>query len=266
LVRGEEQTCRDEAQAALLGAIELGNRDAIDWANLALGHLELALGRPEACDRFETMWRPAGIPQPRLVAAADAVEAALRVERRVGKSCLDDQRWTSHTRAWSPAAERCHALLAIGTEAEHRFERRSCHITPRAPRSTARGRSSCTGVPPPGRRRADAATPACGRRDVRERHAALWEERARNELRATGEVVRRRDPEAIWQLTPQELQIARIVARGASNRDAATELFLSPRTVEYHLRKVFTKLGISSRAELVRMQLEGEQHAGAGAP
>ena len=62
---------------------------------------------------------------------------------------------------------------------------------------------------------------------------------------------------------PQELQIARIVARGASNRDAAAELFLSPRTVEYHLRKVFTKLVISSRAELVRMQLDGKQHAGA---
>jgi Bacterial regulatory proteins, luxR family/AAA ATPase domain len=51
---------------------------------------------------------------------------------------------------------------------------------------------------------------------------------------------------------------ARLVARGASNRDAAAELFLSPRTVEYHLRKVFTKLGISSRTELVRMTLADE--------
>ena len=88
--------------------------------------------------------------------------------------------------------------------------------------------------------------------------AALWGERARNELRATGDVVRHRDPEAIWQLTPQELQIARLVAKGASNRDAAAELFLSPRTVEYHLRKVFTKLGISSRTELVRITLVDE--------
>jgi DNA-binding NarL/FixJ family response regulator len=86
--------------------------------------------------------------------------------------------------------------------------------------------------------------------------SAIWEERARAELRATGEVLRRRDPRAIWKLTPQELQIARLVSRGASNRDAATELFLSPRTVEYHLRKIFTKLGISSRAELVRVPFD----------
>jgi DNA-binding CsgD family transcriptional regulator len=271
-VRGEEQVCRDEAQSALLGAIELGNRDAIDWANLALGHLELALGRPEACDRFETMWQPAGIPQPRLVAAADAVEASLRAERReMAESCLADlERWTSHTRApWSlPLVERCRALLATGTEAEHRFEEALLlHQATGSAFDRARTQLLCGEFLRRARRRAEARPHLRAAVETFESvHAALWEERARNELRATGEVVRRRDPEAIWQLTPQELQIARIVARGASNRDAAAELFLSPRTVEYHLRKVFTKLGISSRAELVRMQLDGEQHPGAATP
>ncbi|MGZ5345730.1 MAG: LuxR C-terminal-related transcriptional regulator [Actinomycetota bacterium] len=262
-VRGEEERCRDEADTALLGAIERSNRDAVDWANLALGHLELALGRPEACDRFETMWQPAGIPQLRLVSAADAVEAALHAERReMAQSCLDDlERWTSHTRApWSlPLVERCHALLAEGTEAERRFEEALLlHQVTSSAFDRARTQLLYGEFLRRARRRAEARPHLRAAVETfASVHAALWEERARNELRATGEVVRRRGPAAIWQLTPQELQIARIVARGASNRDAAAELFLSPRTIEYHLRKVFTKLGISSRVELVRMRLDG---------
>ena len=75
---------------------------------------------------------------------------------------------------------------------------------------------------------------------------------ARVELRAAGETARRRDPSTYAQLTPQELQIARLVGEGSSNKEVAAQLFLSPRTVEYHLRKVFQKLAISSRAELIR--------------
>jgi len=81
--------------------------------------------------------------------------------------------------------------------------------------------------------------------------------RARGELRASGETARRRDPSAVTQLTPQELQIVRIVTTGATNREVATQLFLSPRTVDYHLRKVFLKLGPSSRAELARVAADG---------
>jgi ATP/maltotriose-dependent transcriptional regulator MalT len=82
--------------------------------------------------------------------------------------------------------------------------------------------------------------------------AEPWVSRAENELRATGETARKRDPATIDQLTPQELQVADLVASGLTNREIAEQLFLSPRTVEYHLRKVFTKLGLSSRTELIR--------------
>jgi DNA-binding NarL/FixJ family response regulator len=83
--------------------------------------------------------------------------------------------------------------------------------------------------------------------------------RAERELRATGERVRKRTVETRDDLTAQEVQIARFAREGLSNPEIGTRLFISPRTVEYHLHKVFTKLGISSRFELDR-SLPGEQN------
>jgi DNA-binding CsgD family transcriptional regulator/tetratricopeptide (TPR) repeat protein len=75
-------------------------------------------------------------------------------------------------------------------------------------------------------------------------------ERARRELLATGETVRKRTVDTLDELTPQEGEIARLAAGGRTNPEIGAQLFLSPRTVEWHLRKVFTKLGISSRRQL----------------
>ena len=91
---------------------------------------------------------------------------------------------------------------------------------------------------------------------------SLWEERAAAELRATGETARKRDPSTLDELTPQELQIAGLVAEGLTNREIAAQLFLSPRTIDYHLRKVFSKLGIASRTQLVRAGLPAHGSAG----
>jgi DNA-binding CsgD family transcriptional regulator len=85
-----------------------------------------------------------------------------------------------------------------------------------------------------------------------------WADRARTELRATGETVRRRSVDAAEQLTPQELQIVDFVRHGASNPEIAAQLFLSRRTVEYHLHKVFRKLDIASRADLILQRESAE--------
>jgi len=79
--------------------------------------------------------------------------------------------------------------------------------------------------------------------------------RASNELRATGETARKRDPSTALSLTPMELQTAQLAGQGLSNKDIAARLWISPRTVAFHLRNVFTKTGISSRAELMRLDL-----------
>jgi DNA-binding CsgD family transcriptional regulator len=102
----------------------------------------------------------------------------------------------------------------------------------------------------------------CGRRvDARDQLRTAYEmfatigmeafaERARRELNATGEKVRKRSPETSDELTPQEEQIARLARAGLSNPEIGAQLFISARTVEWHLRKVFTKLGIASRRQL----------------
>jgi DNA-binding CsgD family transcriptional regulator len=95
------------------------------------------------------------------------------------------------------------------------------------------------------------------RQELRRAHEMLTEmgmeafaQRARQELMATGETVRKRTVETVVDLTPQEAQIALLAREGLSTPQISTQLFLSARTVEWHLGKVFTKLGISSRRQL----------------
>jgi DNA-binding CsgD family transcriptional regulator len=158
---------------------------------------------------------------------------------------------------------RCRALLSDSEEAEDSYRE-------------AIGRLGRTGFRPElarahllygewlrrQRRRADAAT------QLRTAHEMFdtigmraFAERARRELRATGETARRRTASPHEQLTPQEAQIAQLARAGLSNPEIAAQLFLSPRTVEYHLAKVFTKLDITSRRQL-RQALPGNRHDG----
>ena len=129
------------------------------------------------------------------------------------------------------------------------------------------------GTPPTGlrrlaarqRRAADSRAPLRAARDTFDTLGAHpWSERARQELRASGETSRRPTPDARDQLTPQELQIAQLAATGLPNREIAQQLYLSHRTVGSHLYRIFPKLGIRSRAELAAI-LNTQMAPGTGA-
>jgi DNA-binding CsgD family transcriptional regulator len=91
--------------------------------------------------------------------------------------------------------------------------------------------------------------------------AEAFADLASTELSATGERARARTPETTFDLTPQEARVAGLAAEGETNNQIAAELFVSPRTVEYHLGKVFRKLGVTSRAQLARRLPAGAQQA-----
>ncbi|MBJ7340217.1 helix-turn-helix transcriptional regulator [Mycolicibacterium sp.] len=262
--QGREQDCRDAAAATLSWAIghRLGPHAGI--ASWALALLDLGMGRPaEAFDRLNAMAGARtgeGHQVVKTFAAADYVEAAMRVGQpdRAEQAALTLRAWAAHVQApWALAlAARCDALLADGSE-EHFARAAALHAEGSRPFDAARTELLRGEFLRRRRSRARARTHLRAACEVFEGlGAAPWTERARGELRATGETARTRDPSTVTRLTPQELQIARLVGAGGTNREIAAELFLSPRTIDYHLHKIFTKLGISSRAQLVRLDVE----------
>lgn len=88
------------------------------------------------------------------------------------------------------------------------------------------------------------------------RNCSVGAERAATELRASGETARRRDVSTATDLTAQERQVAALVRQGLSNRDAAAQLFVSPRTIDFNLRNVFSKVGVASRTELTALPFD----------
>jgi len=154
---------------------------------------------------------------------------------------------------WAQGVEaRSRALLAEGEAAEALYREAIEHLGPTRLRvDLARTRLLYGEWLRRERRRIDART------ELRTAHEQFSEfgmegfaERARVELEATGERARKRTVDTRGDLTPQEAQISRLAAQGHTNREIAAQLFISPNTVEYHLRKVFRKLGVKSRTQL----------------
>jgi DNA-binding CsgD family transcriptional regulator len=85
--------------------------------------------------------------------------------------------------------------------------------------------------------------------------AAPLAARAAQELRASGETARKRDPSTLLDLTPMERKVAQLVSTGLSNKDVAAQCWVSPRTVAFHLRNVFAKVAVSSRTELAQLDV-----------
>jgi DNA-binding CsgD family transcriptional regulator len=262
-VQGREDECRAHAKEALERATALGMGLPAAEALHALALLDLGMGRPaEAFERLHAMAGAApGAGHPRLahLAVGDLVEAAVLAGRAdAAETALSSfEHWIEHSNAPPMRAllARCRGQLAAGEAAASHFaEALRLHAGHDRPFERARTELLYGEALRRARRRLEARAHLRAALEAFERLGAVpWEERARRELRASGETARKRDPSTADELTPQELQIARFVSEGATNRQIAAQLFLSPRTIDYHLRKIFRKLEISSRAELIKL-------------
>ena len=269
-LRGDEEQCRRIADEVLALAIDRGLALPAASATWALAQLDLALGRfDEALVRLLALEeiRPGfGHPMVPLMTSWDRVEAAVRCERPdvAERSIERFAPWAAATPVgWADVVlADCRALTAPPDEAEAHFEAAVEGLAGARPLDRARVHLHYGEHLRRERRRIDARVHLRSALEGFERLGAVpWAERARRELRATGETARRRDISPLAELTPQELQVARLVGEGATNKAVAAQLFVSPKTVEYHLRKVFAKLGIASRSELFRLDLSAEEPA-----
>jgi DNA-binding CsgD family transcriptional regulator len=260
-VNGDEEAAHRHADAALAGGTGNAMPAGAPWSAWALGLLDLGLGRPEAAlNRLERLTRE---PMRHHICATrgipDLVEAAVRVgaPERAREPLDRFEQWALPSgQEWAQALVlRCRALLAPDSAAEALWlaalER---HEPERRPMERARTALLYGEWLRRGRRKTEArdrlrtALAEFDRLGTRP-----WADRARTELSAIGGSATPGGPQpsgVLATLTPQELQITRLAARGLSNRDIAGQLFLSPRTVGHHLYKAYPKLGIASRTEL----------------
>lgn len=262
-VEGDEETCAIRAASAIELAGAHGVCVAGALGNWALAHLDLAAGRhADAAKRLRATARAGGTSGHlviRVMSTPLFVEAIARTgdRERAREALRVLDRWVGSTR--SPdrraLATRCHALLAAPGDAEEHFRAAlDLHHQGFSEFETARTQLLFGSALRRNRRPGAAREHLHSALETFERFGArLWAEQARTELRGAGEAVRSHRPRATEKLTAQQYQIARIVADGATNREVAARLFLSPRTVEHHLRNIFAKLDIRSRVELVRL-------------
>jgi DNA-binding CsgD family transcriptional regulator len=256
--KGDERSCRELADATLRRSLAVELNWATEYARLALAELELGLGNPQAALEQLDQVDPGPVPPIGLLATPDIIDAAVRIGDE-GRARLALDRFVD----WAPVSSarwvqglvaRCRAVLSGPSgETEALFDAAIRDHLDAPAQELARTRLSYGEWLRRERRKSDARVQLNAARDAFEGLGArLWAARAQAELDATGEKARKRDVTTLEELTPQELRIAQLVADGASNRDVAAQLYVSPKTVEYHLRKIFHKLRVSSRVELAR--------------
>ena len=269
-LEGRAEECRANSAEALQLNESLGWSLFKAWALIALGMLELGLGHPEealkhlvACDAFLD---EIAISDPDLSPAPDIVEALVRIGRDGEAREVADRYSVLAKGKGQPfglaRAARARALVAgdAGFAAEFEVALRHHESTPD---TFERARTHLYY----GERLRRSRKRIEARKHLRsalkafdELGAAPWAERALTELEASGETARVREDTYRQQLTPQELQVAMTLAEGATTREAAARLYLSPKTVEYHLRHVYDKLEVRTRDEL-RAAVLGQSRA-----
>lgn len=248
----------DDAQASEL--IEAGSEQAIarGWASNSYARAVLAngLGRHEvARDAVWELFRSDAVGYGTLL-VTELVEAVSRTGDRELLEYAGDwlaERTRAIDSAWERGIDaRARALLSEGETADRLYRESIANLSgPRLALELARAHLLYGEWLRRERRRLDArAELRTALEAFTDIGADAFANRAERELLATGEHARKRTIETRDQLTPQEVQISRLVAQGQTNREIAAQLFISPSTVEYHLRKVFRKLGVKSRTQL----------------
>jgi DNA-binding CsgD family transcriptional regulator len=266
--RGEAESCRLHAAEVDGLAERHGLAIVREQTRTSLGLLELGLGQPDhALPHLEEAARNLTrlgfhdrdvAPEPELVEAlvhlgrVEDARAALgpAVERVAGASPT-----------WGAAVgARLRGLVADEDAFEDDF-REALALHERADDVFARARTELAfgeRLRRAGRRRDARVQLRAALAGFGQLAATPWLERASAELRASGETLRKRQPYEAEELTPQELQIALLVAEGKTNKEVGATLFLSHKTVEFHLGRIYRKLSIGSRAELIKLFAAGE--------
>ncbi len=266
---GNATDCREHAARAVELAAPSGVQIFEARAARALGLLELGEGRPDLAAEhlgvFAEFAYTRGLGNPVLLSwAGDLVEAHLRAgephrAQRAYDVLVHEAERTGRAAEHAVAA-RCRGLLDADDEQGHGafVQALQWHERSRQPFEQARSQL-CFGEFLRRHRRPTEArqvlSDALG--TFTRLGARLWAQRTEAELRATGIASRPRRERSTTRLTPQELQVAMVVADGATNVEAAAHLFLSAKTIEFHLSNVYRKLGIRSRAQLVRTVFAG---------
>jgi DNA-binding CsgD family transcriptional regulator/tetratricopeptide (TPR) repeat protein len=260
---GDEETCIALANEAIHHGAER-HSSSVGLAVLALAELDLGFGRyTAALERLAFLpLRLRRHPTFAYLSPPEWAEAAARSgePERAAETMTAYVRWATHRDNPVVAANvhRCRALLGPDDEAEAHYKA-AIRLYDDVNRPMAQARTELLygewlrRV----RRRSESREPLRAALRVFDAIGARsWAERARSELRATGEsVAPAAEPGGAAQLTPQELQVVRLAAAGLSNRDIGAQLFISPRTVGYHLYKAFPKLGVAGRHELAALDL-----------
>jgi DNA-binding CsgD family transcriptional regulator len=255
--RGQESRASELIESMVQAASARGLGRMVDVATYAKAVLYNGLGRYEAaCEGARTAFEHRDDVGYGPFLVAELAEAASRTgDRALVEAALEwlsERTQVTHT-DWALGIEaRVRALLSEADAAEREYrESIACLGRTRLRPELARSHLLYGEWLRREGRRVDA------REQLRTAHDTLvavgadgFAERARHELLATGETVRKRRDDTRDELTPQEEHIARLALAGRTNAEIGTELFISPRTVEWHLKKVFTKLGISSRKGL----------------
>ncbi len=266
--QGNEVGCREHAaQARALCA----GRDMYlceVWAACAVADLDLSLGHADAAleelCHVTAVLDAHGLRDPDLYPGPELAEALVRAGRADEAAAIAEQfraRAEDKGQPWARArAERAIALLAPDDQVDARFEAALVlHEETLDEFESARTLLAYGERLRRGARRVDARARLRAALETFERLGATrWADRAAAELEATGETLRRTRGLSVPVLTPQELQVSLLLADGRTTREAAAALFLSPKTVEYHLRKVYTKLGVRTRDGLAAALRDAE--------